>query len=506
MLLARLETEFEDFPAAIAAYARAAAIRPDRPDFHTASAALEERLLQFDAAVDSYSKAYELTYHDRQWMEKIAELRARQGREGEAARALRTALVEGRPERAEAFFAVARRLEQWNMLDAARPFVDQAAGLAGPAGLLEGGATYVSVYTRLRQSTAAFDRLLAASAEAQAAIGNRNKAPILNALSARLKDMGDSVARDFTPEEKATFAAFLEQRKTTAQRADVELVLLPLAEHAGLEEIAVRWRTEIMEADRQSRSPAHLSRLVELQTERLRFTELAQELERFADLGGPLAGQARIEAAQAYGKAGDPAGELRILSRIPVVGLPPPLLTRNFELLLERDPQRLIGLAGALAGAGAGVAGRPAIRDAAANFVVGRGTADQALAVVRARGQGLPPVWTNAYTALVGFHFARFETATTGAFTAALGAATIGERLKPVDRSGLLAGDAWFAYGSRFGEYLAFAKQPGADDYLAAEIERTPARSDAYVSLADFFRDEGTPAQALAEVPIMRRR
>jgi tetratricopeptide (TPR) repeat protein len=387
------------------------------------------------------------------------------------------------------------------MLDAAKPFVDQAAGLAGPAGLLEGGGTYVSVYMRLRQSAAVFDRLLAASIQAQAAIGNRNSAPILNALSARMKDMGDIVAQDFTPEEKAAFAAFLEQKKTTTPRVDVDLVLLPLAEHAGLEEIAVRWRTELLEADRQNSSSGHLSRLVELQTERFHFAELAQELERLADLGGPLAGRARIEAAQAYRKAGDPAGELRILSRVPVVSLPASLLTRNFELLLERDPQRLISLAGAPTGALARAgAGRPApaIRDAAANFVVGRGTADQALAAVRARGQGLPPVWTDAYTALVGFHFARFETATTGAFTAALGAATIGERLKPVDRSVLLAGDTWFAYGSRFGEYLTFAKQPGADDYLASEIERTPARSDAYVSLADFFRDEGTPAQALA--------
>ena len=148
MLLAKLETQFEDFPAAIAAYAKAVAIRPDRADFQTARGSLEERLMRFDDAVASYAKTYELTYHDPQWMEKIAELRARQGRVDDAAKALRTALVDGRPERAEIFFAVAGRLELWRMPEAARPFVDQGARLAGPAGLLEGGSTYVSVYTR----------------------------------------------------------------------------------------------------------------------------------------------------------------------------------------------------------------------------------------------------------------------------------------------------------------------------------------------------------------------
>ena len=44
MLVAKLQTQFEDFPAAIAAYTRAIAIRPDRADFHTAQAALDERL------------------------------------------------------------------------------------------------------------------------------------------------------------------------------------------------------------------------------------------------------------------------------------------------------------------------------------------------------------------------------------------------------------------------------------------------------------------------------
>ena len=145
--------------------------------------------------------------------------------------------------------------------------------------------------------------------------------------------------------------------------------------------------------------------------------------------------------------------------------------------------------------------GQTRIRDAVANFVVAHGTFEQALAVVRARGQGLPPVWTTAHTALVGLHFARYDASTTAAFTTALGPVTVADRLKPVDRALQLAGDNWFAYSSRFGEYLTSARSSlaRAADYLPAPVERTPARSDAYVLLADFYRDEGAGASALAE-------
>jgi cellulose synthase operon protein C len=491
MLLAKLETQFENFPAAIAAYTKAAAIRPDRSDFQIARGSLEERLTRFDDAVASYARTYELTYRDPQWMEKIAELRARQGRVDDTSKALRTALIEGRPERAEIFFEVARRLERWRMLDAARPFVDQGAKLAGPAGLLHNGSTYVSVQTGLRQAPAVFDRLLAARAEAMAALGpGDNAEAVSNALSARLGDLGDHIDRMFSPEERVTFAGFLEQKRAAVATTDLVSFVVPLAERAGLLELAIRWRTELMAADRGDPSNAHLPRLVDLQTSRLRFAELARELERFADAGARVALDARFAAADAYRKADDPAGELRVLSKIPVTSLHDAVLQRYFALLLEREPQRLITLAGT---------GQARIRDAAANFVVGHGNVDQALAAVRARGQGLPPIWTTAHTALVGLHFSRFDASTTAAFTTALGGGTVGERLKPVDRSVQLAGDTWFAYGSRFGEYLTFGKQPGAADYLPAPIERTPARSDAYVLLADFYRDTGAGRSALTE-------
>ena len=211
-------------------------------------------------------------------------------------------------------------------------------------------------------------------------------------------------------------------------------------------------------------------------------------------MGDPAGAQHGAGDAQALqlvdGEAGDPAGELRVLSRIPAGALPVPLQSRYFELLLARSPERLMTLVRT---------GPSHVRDAAAGYVVAHGTADQALAAIRARGQGLPPVWTNAYTALVGLHLARFDETTTAAFQAVLGAMTVGGQLKAIDRSTGLAGNVWFEYGSRFAEYLTSGRLPGAADYLPAETERTPARSDPYAELGDFYRDQGAGSAALTE-------
>src|SRR5205814_9349151 len=83
------------------------------------------------------------------------------------------------------------------------------------------------------------------------------------------------------------------------------------------------------------------------------------------------------------------------------------------------------------------------------------------------------------------------------AFTAMLGDMSIGSRIgKPVDRTQQLAGDLWFYYGGRFGEYLDATKQPGAADYLPAMVEGTPARSDSYFTLAEYFNESGDAAAA----------
>ena len=113
---ARLETQFEDFSAAIAAYSRAVAIRPDRLDLFAARAVLEERLMRFEEAATTYRKLYELSYRDPQWLIKAAETNARLGKPDVAVETLREALLTGRPERPDILFDMARTLDSWGLV------------------------------------------------------------------------------------------------------------------------------------------------------------------------------------------------------------------------------------------------------------------------------------------------------------------------------------------------------------------------------------------------------
>ena len=80
MVLARIQTNLEDYPAAIATYGKAIGVRPDRSDLFIGRADLENRLMRFDDAAADYERLYQLNYKDPQWMEKVAETRARQGK------------------------------------------------------------------------------------------------------------------------------------------------------------------------------------------------------------------------------------------------------------------------------------------------------------------------------------------------------------------------------------------------------------------------------------------
>ncbi len=83
----------------------------------------------------------------------------------------------------------------------------------------------------------------------------------------------------------------------------------------------------------------------------------------------------------------------------------------------------------------------------------------------------------SAYNALVGLYFAERTPEVNGAFLSALGDDTIAERLaKPVDRTQQLAGNIWFYYGSRYGEYAGVTKQGNPEDFLPAMLEQSPGK------------------------------
>jgi tetratricopeptide (TPR) repeat protein len=494
MVLARIETYFEDYSAAIASYARARAVRPDRTDLLTAQANLEERLMRFDDAVRSYSRLYELAYENPAWMEKVAELEARQGHTEAAVAALKKALVEGRPEKPELYFAAADRLAGWNMLEPARQLAERGVALAGKDLLIRpedanGVLTYLTVLTRLRDYRTAYARLR----EAAKAAGDQQVRPNLTPF---LSAMGGVVKEYYTPEESTAFANFLLEQKEGMEATDFNETLIPLAQYAGLTDFEARWRFEVMMASPGSPQAQIMdTRLGELQKQRMRFNEYGAQLEAYWNVFPQRPGKDYIlqRAADSYGSVGSTAAELRVLQEaFDRQGLDGQHLRRYLELVSRTSPEQLVTIAGE-------AHGNP-VRDAAATAALTTGKVDLALRAIAARGERLPPVWMRTYTGLVGLYYSDASPAVNSAYQGALDTRTIGERVaKPPNPDEVLAGNVWFYYGSRYGGYLAITHLGNPEDYLPAALEGTPASSDAYFTLAGYYHEAGQLDAALED-------
>jgi len=523
MVLARTQTSLEDYAAAIDTYAKAIALRPDRVDLCTARAGLEERLMRFDEAAGDYEHIYQLAYKDPQWMVKVAAIRARQGKAKETVAALQAALINGRLENAGNSFEVARRLETWGMLDEARTFAEQGVSKAGVELLASaehhpGAKIYVRIMTRLRQQDAAFATLqkalddsaahlpvLKEQMERQGIVGmtdatwreNTRRVRIETArtgMMGALGEMGSVVNTYFTPEERLAFARFAESKRGGMSLSDLEAFAIPLAQSAALADQESRWRFEsMMQRAGQPNFYPETQAFVDLERRRGRFAELGTAMEQLSDkVYANMRSTPLLAAADAYRSAGDQANELRVLTRIfSINGLDPNRQQRYFQLLLDRQAQDLIRIASAW----------PApYGEQAANYVVAHGGAALAHAAVQARGKARPPVWDKAYNALVGLYFAEPTPEVNQAFLTALGDDSIGVRLaRPVDRAQQLAGNNWFYYGSRYGEYLGTAKLGDPEDFLPAILEESPATAAGYLTLADYYVVAGDAKHAIAD-------
>ena len=526
MVLARTQTNLENYPAAIDTYAKSIAIRPDRADLYTARAELEERLMRFDEAAADYEHIYQLAYKDPQWMEKVAAVRARQGKISDAVAALRAALIDGRPDNAGNYFEVARRLETWGMLDPARGFAEQAVSKAGSELLASadqhaGAKTYVRILTRLRQHDQAYATLQKALDESAAELPvlreqvqrqgvtgltdaqwreNTRRARIetaRNGMESALQEMGSTVNIYFTPEERTSLAQFAESKRASMSVDDAEKFAIPLAVNAALADQEARWRFEvIMRRVQRSLSPNYypnLQALVDLQRRRGRFAELGSQMEQFAPaVPRPARVAPLVAASDAYQSAGDAQSEIRVLySLFSMNGLDARRQERFFQLLLEKQPKDLIQIASTWPAAWG---------EQAADYAVAHGSPEIAHAVVQARGKARPPVWNKAYNALVGLYFTEPTPDVNNAFLGTLGDDPIGVRIaKPVDRAQQLAGDTWFYYGSRYGEYLGTAKQGNPEDFLPAALEQSPASASGYLALADYYAGAGDTKHAIAD-------
>jgi tetratricopeptide (TPR) repeat protein len=481
IVLGRIETVTEDYPAAIADYERGIKARPDRADALEAKARLEERLMRFDDAIKSYSRLYELAYRDPRWLIKVAELQARTGRGSEAVGSLRTAIIGARTETAGADFEIAEHLDSWGLWSNAVVFAERGAGLAG-ADLFknyDNAMTYSRNMARARRMDAALAHIGGDPSIAQSVSGA----------------VGGIIASTYTPEEKLRLEQMLSTEAARAGSGIRDGILLPLASSAGLVDLESRWRDQIMS------SPPAAGRFrqvdpqyVTLQSQRALYGDLGRRLEVFAaqHSGQPGEAGALSQAAEAFRIEGDRESENRVMRKAVARNvLAGPLLDRYLAFIAARDPQALLEIAGGR--------GSNEMRNRAVQFALG-GNRELAYSAVRARGSSRPPVWTSAFTALAGLYFDDHSPAIDTAFQSALDTRTIGDRLRtPLKPDSVISGTVWFYYGARYGDYLAAARNPEADAWLPASLEATPGNPDAYIALGDSYAAGGRPAKAIVQ-------
>jgi hypothetical protein len=467
LLMARLQTQFENLPEAITSYVKASEIRPDRTDLLSSAAELEERLLRFGDAEKKYQRLYELSYRASQWMVKVAEMRARSGRGKEAEEALRKAMFEGVPERAPLTMSFATKLEEWGLLNSAVAAAEAAMAKTTPEDPPALGADYGRILTRARKHGQAVARL--------------NK---MESGEVGLRAVGAAVGQYFTPEEKTKFATSLATLNVNRRIA--------IAQAAGLADSEAKWRYELAIANAaKPEGRAQLNQLAQLQRKRGLYQELGNQIEAYwkaqpVDLEGR--DEVLVEAAEAFRLAGSNAGELRVLSQLMRSRNTGPALER-YVALTAKQSQRL--LSDVARGDNA------SLEYALLNRVVQDGNVTLALQGIDAAAPKRNPAWSRAYTGLVGLYFTSNAPQVKRAFDDLLGSRVIGDRLgKQPDLAQQVMSADWFYYGSRYGEYLDVQKLGGADEFLPAAVEGRPASSQTYFELGEYYRERGARGSA----------
>ena len=455
IVLSRIETQAEHYPAALEWLAKARAIRPERTDFLAAKAPIEERLMRFEDAAKTYTNLWDLSYHDPSWMVKAGEQYQRLGRHADAINAVNKAFIEGRPESPANYLSAATQASEWNELDAAQSFLDKALALnANADAKLQAFQGQLAAHRHRPLPTA--------WKEMKASIASR---------------WGEAVATYSTPDEKLALA----QKLTAATGA-------PIAASAGLAELVAKWEPALIDG-------AANPRWIQMQKFGGKIDEIGPRLEAAAK-NGTLTVQQRDGllnmAREYYAQAGNAQAELRMLDQRRATGMADSGFIARYSELAARDPKQALAIVSSDPA--------PSIRDALANRVLMNGQAGDAMAVIQARGAAFKTVWTKAYTALAGVYFDARTPQVRAAFDAVLGAQTIGEQLgHPPNEDQQVAGSPWYYYATRYGEYLTAVKDPAGEDYLLAQLEASPGSAAAYGELAGFYQMTGNSARAMSE-------
>ena len=523
--LARVAAAFEDNAGALAAYSKAITIRSDRPDLYIARAELEERAQNFDAACADYDRIFTLTYKDPQWMQKAALARARQGKPELAVKALEAAYVDGRTPTPDAYFTVARQLAQWNFLAQAEPFAAKGVALAGEnlatkPSLSDDATFYPGLLARERKAADAIaffahlrDDASSASSSSptvvQQQVAEQGLAAITDAewrrhlLETRraqaattfanaVHAVASTVAELYTPEEQDTFTMLLDSQRANRPFEEVVNVWIPAAAAANLKDREAAWRRDVL-LHGGSFAAAQLQPYDQLELARMNFTPLAETLDAYAAQLHPQAQPYVLSmAANAWHAAGNVERETADLRTLVIRHRQVNSQQRLFEIYLRGNPQALVALASD---------SNDQLSDAAANFALAHENERltfEAIDAFRRR----PAVWHSATRALIGLYFNNDPAGTTSAFDTTFGSLKIGDQLagRP-DSNQLLVGDPWFAYGTRYGLFLAVTAQPShpSEDFMPAVLEQASSDPASYTALADAYRDAHDLSAALTE-------
>lgn len=481
-VLGRIRARAGDFSGAIVAYENALKVRPDDQTVLEARLDLEQRLLRLDAARDTIERLYEASHENPVWMQRLVAIEARRGDVEAAERAARAAYIDRRPERAESFFAAAGALADNGLDEPAWRLAEQGVELAGTDLLLygeslQGARLYARLGARLRRHEVAWERT-------RRALPAETNGYHWSRWSGVVADLAGTARRFYPPEEKQRFANFLEERRTAASPEELDQALLPAVQSAGWAETETRWRFErMLAAGTMQQASRDQARFIALQRARGLHLELGRQLERiYSTLTGPNRNTLLRAAADAYRDAGVVDEEFRVRERLGSIS------ERYLELLLARNPERLVALAANLGS------------ERAAEWSLLRAEPELALRVIQSYYARKQALWRNAYGTVAGLYRSHWNDGVADGMAEALGDAIIDDRLgAAVDRESRFAGDLWYSYAAIFGEQRVRLGHLDEAQYRLAALERSPARAERYFDLAELYRATGQGAEAEAD-------
>jgi len=504
LALARLEERWGRLRESLAQVGAVLRIRPERLDLHEAKAALERRLLDFRAAIQTYSHLYDLSYKNPQHLLQVAELQARLGNRAEALDSFKNAHAAEGGLPAPQYFKMVESLNRWGFLEEAKSFIDEgwkrftarsSSDAMGGRSLLQ-PAIEVSVQRRdaentfhaLRTECTKLDGLKDRPGGAQAYSN-------LEVVTQGILDLGRSIDKYFTPEEKAAFQAFLERVQPPLSLAEKETWALRLAEAAGLADLEESLLVSLVEAWGQrltARSDQNEAayrrfrqRLVEFYRRRQAYEKASvslvalwesnpQRLRIFADL---------MEPALAARKLGNASLESSILEKYALAsgGLySPPVLERYYELLAALNQEaRILQISQT----------DTRLIPALANALIDRNRLHLARAVIQNYGQRRKtPAWTTTQLAMAGANLKDATPQVAAAFSSVLNLRPVDELVRaPAVENQFLYGAEWYFYARSYGEHLYQLKDPTAVEYLAAQLESAPVSEYRQAQLGSFY-------------------